>query len=231
MKAVSLLARLLRKRKQIENQNKLFQTNFDAAVVHWADERAKFQEREAEAAVEFEKRIRDDPTFIAQHLEDRLEQISWPRETSVTIQVDDNCAAIRVDVDLPEIEQFPTRLTSVPARGYTIATRTMKQRDLLGLCSRHVHGIGFRIAGEAFDVSPKVEQVTLSAYTQRVAPQTGAVVNTYIYSLKIQRSEWEQINFGNLKALDVVASFELFTLRRKFSRNGTFESIDPFESA
>jgi hypothetical protein len=231
MKAVSLLARILRKRKQIEGQNRILQKDFEVAVARWTDERRIFQERQLKKAAEFEKLICDDPAFIAQHLEDQLGQISWPHQTSVTIQVAHNCNSITMDLDLPEIEEFPSRITSVPTRGYTIASRTMKQHDLLDLYSRHVHGIGFRIAGEAFDVSPSVAQVTLSAYTQRIARQTGEIVNTYIYSVRIERREWEQINFGNLDALDVVAAFERFTLRRKISRKGDFEAIAPIESA
>jgi hypothetical protein len=73
-------------------------------------------------------------------------------------------------------------------------------------------------------------EVTLSAYTQRITPATGRELDTYVYSARITRTGWATINFDNLPALDVVAAFELFDLRRKFAKNGKLESIVPLDT-
>jgi hypothetical protein len=73
--------------------------------------------------------------------------------------------------------------------------------------------------------------VTLSAFTQRDAPATGQRSDTYVYSVRVLRSEWAKINFKNLAAVDVVASFERFEVRRKIGRSGAFEPIIPLDAA
>jgi hypothetical protein len=97
----------------------------------------------------------------------------------------DNGKTVDLDVDLPEIEDLPRRVTSVPERGYKLTLKELKGKALQELYSRHVHGIGFRIIGEVFATLPTVEQVTLSAFTQRDAPATGQRSDTYVYSVRV----------------------------------------------
>jgi hypothetical protein len=97
------------------------------------------------------------------------------------------------------------------------------------LYMRHVHGIGFRLAGEAFAASPVIEQVVLSAYSQRPNKATGQIGDEYLYSVRISRQDWKEINFANLEQLDVVEAFSRFELRRDMTKTGIFKPIDPFD--
>jgi hypothetical protein len=138
---------------------------------------------------------------------------------------------VDLDVDLPEIEDLPRRLTSVPERGYKLTTKELKGKALQELYARHVHGIGFRIIGEVFATLPTVEQVSLSAFTQRDDNATGQRLDTYIYSVRVPRSEWIKLNFKNLPGVDVAACFDRLELRRKIGRNGVFAPIEPFDAS
>jgi hypothetical protein len=84
--------------------------------------------------------------------------------------------------------------------------------------------------GEVFATLPAVDTVTLSAFTQRIASDTGQQSDTYIYSVRVRREDWARINFDNLAGVDVVAAFERFTLRRNIARNGVFEAIEPLDA-
>jgi hypothetical protein len=181
--------------------------------------------------MKFDRLLRTDLEFMQQVLEDNLQDITWPRETLVSFEVRDNGKTVDLDVDLPEIEDLPRRVTSVSERGYKLTLKELKGKALQELYSRHVHGIGFRIIGEVFATLPTVEQVTLSAFTQRDAPATDQRSDTYVYSVRVLRSEWAKINFKNLVAVDIVASFERFEMRRKIGRTGVFEPIIPLDAA
>lgn len=160
-----------------------------------------------------------------------LQDISWPRETLVSFEISDAGTDVAIDVDLPELEDLPTKTTSVPERGYKLNVKQIKPKQLNEIYSRLVHGIGFRIIGEVFATLPTVCKVTLSAYTQRHSPATGELADTYIYSVSVERTQWEKINFKNLAAIDVGAALATFTLVRSINRTGGFEEVVPLEIA
>ena len=230
-KPISFLDRLFGKRAEIEVRNTELQRLYREEVSRWESERTLFETREEAESMKFDQLLRTDLEFMQQVLEDNLQDITWPRETLVSFEVRDNGKTVDLDVDLPEIEDLPRRVTTLPERGYKLTVKELKGKALQELYSRHVHSIGFRIIGEVFATLPTVEQVTLSAFTQRDAPATGQRSDTYVYSVRVLRSEWAKINFKNLAAVDVVASFERFEVRRKIGRTGAFEPIVPLDAA
>lgn len=227
---VGFFDRLFGKREVIEAANAGQQKSYEANVATWKLEKSTFDSAEAEQSRLFDQRLRTDADFMHQLLEQNLQEISWPRETLVSLELSDEGKAIAIDVDLPELEDMPTRLASVPERGYKLSIKQIKGKQLNEIYSRLVHGIGFRIIGEAFATLPTVDQVTLSAFTQRDSPTTGERTDTYIYSVSVERPAWARINFKNLSAVDVVESLMSFTLRRNISRSGTFEPITPLNA-
>jgi hypothetical protein len=227
---IGLLARVLGKRAEIEAENAENERKHALEVSKWKHAKALFDKLEDEESRKFDQLLRTDPSFMQQVLEDNLQDITWPRETLVSFDVRDAGKSVALDVDLPEIEDLPRKITTVPERGYKLSVKELKGKALQELYASHVHGIGFRIIGEVFATLPSVEEVTLSAFTQRDAPATGQRVDTYIYSVRVKRGDWAQINFKNLAAVDVVASFEPFALQRKIAKNGAFEAIIPLDA-
>ena len=227
VRKIGLLVRLLRKRAEVEAKNAENEQRFASELSEWKREKAVFESLEDEESKKFDQQLRTDTEFMQQLLEGTLHDIEWPRETLVSFEVQDAGKAVALDVDLPEIEDLPTRVTTVPERGYKLNVKYLKGKALQELYARHVHGIGFRIIGEVFATLPTVDEVTLSAFTQRDAPATGQREDAYIYSVQVKRGDWTRINFKKLASVDVVAAFEPFTLRRKIGRSGAFEAIVP----
>jgi hypothetical protein len=93
---------------------------------------------------------------------------------------------------------------------------------------RHIHGVGFRIAGELFAALPNTIGIVLSAYSQRSDKTTGQIKDEYLYSVRIPREKWMNINFDNLGEVDIIEAFSQFELRREMSKTGIFKPIDPF---
>ncbi|WP_009205153.1 DUF4236 domain-containing protein [Sulfuricella denitrificans] len=213
---------------KVEAANKRAKDQYTAALQAWNQKKAAH-----EAANETEKSFLDrlnagDVETVEQYFGAVLQDIAWPKETLVTFEIPKQGVLV-VDVDLPEIEDIPNKTASVPQRGYKLSVKEMGPTQVQKLYMRHVHAIGFRIAGEAFAASPNIEQVVLSTYSQRPDKATGQIGDEYLYSVKITRDEWHSINFENLEQLDVVEALTRFELRRDMTKTGVFKPIQPFD--
>jgi hypothetical protein len=175
-----------------------------------------------------ERGIYTDVGIMMSFLEENLQSIVWPRETSVSTEVIDGGRSVYLDVDLPEVEDMPTTTASAPQRGYKLSVKEMSPIQIQRLYMRHVHGIGFRIIGETFAALPNTQEVVLSAYSQRPNSATAQAVEEYLYSVRVDRNSWSRIDFSNLKNLDVVESLAQFDLRRNMTKTGAFTPIGPF---
>lgn len=213
---------------KINAQNKEASDRYDAAVVEWEKMKSEF-EHQVEADRKFIKQVNaGEIAALERYFEAVLQDIVWPRETMVSFDVLPDRSII-IDVDLPEIDEIPTKTASVPQRGFRLSVKEMGVTQIQKLYMRHIHAIGFRIAGEAFATSQAVGSVILSTYSQRPSKSTGQIANEYLYSVRIRRPDWLKINFDNLAQLDVVEALTQFDLRRDMSKSGVFKAIEPFE--
>ncbi|MFC1352635.1 MAG: hypothetical protein G8D89_09620, partial [gamma proteobacterium symbiont of Clathrolucina costata] len=150
------------------------------------------------------------------------------RETLVEFEISKDAATAFVDVDLPEIEDMPSKEAKAPSRGWKVSIKDLSEKSKRMSYMRHIHGVAFRIAGEIFSVLPSVKNIVISGYSQRPEKKTGNVVDEYLLSVRIDRDIWRSINFSNLPAVDPVSSLELFELNRKMTTTGIFKPIDPY---
>jgi hypothetical protein len=161
-------------------------------------------------------------------LEANLQDIAWPRETIVALDIADHGRHILIDVDLPEIEDMPSKLAAVPARGLKLSVKEIPTVQVRRRYMAHVHAIAFRLIGETFAALPVVQRITLSGYTQRPEPATGHRRDDYLYSVRVNRDDWTHIDFDQLALVDVVEALERFELRRQMSKTGIFKPIEPY---
>jgi hypothetical protein len=49
-----------------------------------------------------------------------------------------------------------------------------------------------------------------------------------LLSVRVQRSQWEGINFSALESIDVIEALGQFDLRRSMTKAGAFKAIEPF---
>jgi hypothetical protein len=74
---------------------------------------------------------------------------------ALTLELMDQGRAVFLDVDLPEIEDFPARTASIADDGRRLVVKKKSQRALRAEYARHIHGVAFRLAGTAFAVLPE----------------------------------------------------------------------------
>jgi len=135
---------------------------------------------------------------------------------------------VLLDVDLPEIEDMPISTASVPSRGLKLSVKEMSATAVQKLYMAHVHAVAFRIIGETFAALPKATTVVLSGYSQRLDKATGRIADEYLFSVRVGRGVWSDIDFGRLADIDVVEALARFDLRRQMSKTGIFKVIEPF---
>lgn len=199
---------------------------YRAAISEWraAEENQRVEQEAARARHE---RWRNGDGAAAQdRFETRLGAIGWPRETLVSYQT--SRAELQADVDLPELEEMPTETARVMKQELRVGMSVKGEEERRLDYATHVHSIGFRIAGEAFAAMPGLGSVLISGFSQRQSRATGRVEEEYLYSVRIERSGWERIDFSQLDQIDAVEALTRFDLRRDMTRTGVFRPVRPF---
>jgi hypothetical protein len=214
-------------RERIERENAEKQCSYEKVLQEWESAKHEFEIREANRKQLIEHGIYSDTIDMATFLAGTLQDIIWPEETDVSFDILEEGKRVFLDVDLPEIEDMPTKTADAPLRGYRLNIKDISPAKIRALYMQHVHGVGFRIIGEAFAALPIAEEVILSGYSQRVDPATAQIHDEYLYSVRVRRADWKMIQFHNLPALDVVEALARFELRRDMSKTAVFKPIEP----
>lgn len=193
----------------------------------WRQEKEAFDQAVSRRKLLVERLIYQSDDAMEIFLEESLHDIVWPRETTVSLEVHATGAGVLLDIDLPEIEDMPTRFATVPARGLKLSVKDLPPTKVKRLYAAHVHGVMFRMVGEAFAALPAVKSVTASGFSQRRDPATAQLRDDYLLSVRVERSAWELNDFKHLDALDVVEALARFDLRRDMTKAGLLKTVVP----
>jgi hypothetical protein len=215
---------------RIESENRLAAEAYESSRAAWLREKAEFDAQMGERRNFVERLIYTDVVAMEQFLEESLQDIAWPRETSVNFDINDGGATVLLDVDLPELEDMPTKLAAVPSRGLKLSVKEMAAGKVQKLYSDHVHSIALRLVGEVFAALPKAQAVTFSGYSQRRSKTTGQLSNEYLISVRVQRSDWQRMDFQGLAAIEAAQALTQFDLTRDQLKSGLFKAITPHQT-
>lgn len=215
--------------KKIEAANQARVEAFEAAQVEWQAKRRVYDEQLAARRRFIEESIYRDQAAMEEHLQASLQDIQWPRETDVNFEIDPQGRSVWLDVDLPEIEDMPKKLATVPARGLKLSVKELSAAKVQKLYAEHVHGILFRIIGETFAALPNVDEVTIAGYSQRPSKADGQVRDEYLLSVRVVRTDWMGLSFKNLAHIDPAEALARFDLRRDMLKSGILRAIEPHE--
>lgn len=213
---------------RVAAENTAAKEDHQRKLAEWQAEKAEFDVAESTRKILLSNVLSGEVPAMERFFGEVLTDIVWPRETQISFEVSANAKQICISVDLPEIDDMPRKTASVPQRGFRLSVKEMGATWVQKLYMRHIHAIGFRLAGEAFAMLPTVAEVVLSAYSQRPSSATGQVDNEYLYSVRVWRADWESINFGNVAAIDVIEALSRFDLRRAMTKTGVFKPVEPF---
>lgn len=211
--------------ERITAANAASASNYEANRQAWLKTKAEFDTKVAERRDFVESLIYTDIASMERFLEESLQDIAWPRETSIDFEINDGGAAVLLNVDLPELEDMPTKLAAVPSRGLKLSVKEMPASKVQKLYSDHVHSVAFRLVGEVFAALPTAQSVTFSGYSQRRDKGTGQLSDEYLISARCHRTAWESIDFKGLEFVDPAQALSRFELIRDQLRSGVFKAI------
>ena len=152
---------------------------------------------------------------------DWLSQLSLPIDFNVSYEYEGG--VLLADMDLPEIEHLPTVKARQLASGQ-IKEAPKSQKELKAEYARCVFGLGMFCASYFFCVTPHMERILLSAYTQR-RNSKGDVEDNYIYSVVFEREAFEKPGY---QETDPEAFLCRFKNRMNKLADGTLKQIEPF---
>lgn len=226
---LSLLDRIISSRREkVELENSKIEQEYQDDVRQWEAEKASFEDAERLRCAQLETGIYTNPESMTGYIEQQINAIDWPRETEVSTEISKDGHRVFLDVDVPELEEMPTQTASLPQRGLRLSFKEMSATQRRLLYTRYIHGAGFRLIGEALRSLPVAQQVVLSAYCQMMDPGTGRKQDKYVYSVRVERQSWGQIDFANLAAVDPTEALARFDLRRDMTKTGLLRPIEPF---
>lgn len=217
--------------KQVEQANQLRLQQYQQARVAWAEQYAQWQSdatahaaKQTVSVDELRQRFAADLAFFEQVLSVDLSQLEWPRETTFTFEVDPQASLVKLDIDLPEIEDIPPQTAKLNASQTDLVVKDKSDKQLRLEYARHVHGCLLRIMGEVFATLP-LQFVSIAGFTQRLSPASGQIEDDYILQCTASRAQFEQLNFQALDLVDPVAALERFELHRNMTSTGIFKSL------
>ncbi|UNP89278.1 hypothetical protein MNZ22_02040 [Aeromonas encheleia] len=192
---------------------------------HWQSEAKRHQDAMAASSANAANRFANDIAYFESLLDEVLQMTDWPRETLVSYEVVPGQFLIRMDVDLPEIEDMPQSGFGLNRAGTEIVDKPLTQKAVRESYARHVHGCLFRLIGLSLYALP-FETVVISGFTQRISKKTGNLTEEYILSCRASRSAFTRVNFNNLSDIDPVEALEMFELNRKMTSTSILQSIE-----
>lgn len=187
-------------------------------------ENKRLEKEYKERKRQLELSLAGDPDFIENIALDWLDALKMPFDFSMQLEYREDASTLMVDLDLPEIEDFPDELYYVKTSG-VLGKKKRTQSMLKEDYARYVFGLAMFIASNLFNISPLVQVVAISAYTQR-RNKEGAVNDDYIYSIKFTRQRFEE---KDLSREDPVTFCMGFENRCNQTSTGLFKAIHPFE--
>lgn len=190
----------------------------------WQSEANRHQEALTSSAAQASSRFISDAPFFEALLDETLQSTDWPRDTAISFEVLPEQSLIKLDVDLPEIEDLPQSSFTLNRAGTEIVEKDMTQKAIREAYARHVHGILMRLIGIAFYALP-FDEVNICGFTQRLNKATGNLVDDYIIQCTAARPAFQRINFEALDNIDPIESISMFNPNRKMSATFVFQSI------
>ncbi len=196
---------------------------------NWEKEKKEYQDKEKHNEENFSELVNTDIEFMESLLEEVFNSLTWPRETIVSYDIDDEGEVVWIDVDLPEIEDLPQRVASVAATGRKLNIKNKAKKQLQLEYAKHIHGIAFRLVGSVFTALPKAKDIVISGYSQRLDTATGKVNDDYLFSYRVEKERFSRIDFNALELLDPIEALNVFKHKKKMTATGIFRPIEPFE--
>lgn len=210
------------KRKEyVENR---FQTLYNQLVEEWEEKKRNFIDLELSIRKNEKNRLESilntDIEHVYTAIEEVLHNITLPVDFSINYEIDNQ--ALYLDLDLPEIEDMPLDKVKTLSNGnISIRQKTLKEQS--AEYAQCVCGMSYFFTSLLFNTTPVIDEIYVSAYTQRENPSSGRIEDQYVYSVLFDRERFSLLKFN---AIDPIKTLYNFPHNIKISSSYKLETID-----
>lgn len=226
------------KKRRLEYFNKEFPLRLQTELYKY--EESLIEHNKTEMKLEIEKNIEyeniynaekkyledflsGDKELVEKSLDSFLQSMTLPANFEVSYEYDESRGTLKVDLDLPEIEDLPLlKATTLSSGKVKVKDKTQKEiKEQYLLC---ITGLAFFFASHFFNLSTYIKKILLSGFTQRISKKTGQMNDEYVFSVIFDRSK-----FQNIEAAKIVPylAFEEFEYKINYSKTFDLATIEP----
>lgn len=194
------------KKKREDYVNLNIEKHYSQRLHIWEDMLNRAKSDLQEIVKNIELSLAGDPDFIASSVARFLESIQLPVEFSIDFEYSDTEKMLKVDLDLPEIEELPTQRAFLSATN-KLSVKNKTQQELKEEYAKCTIGLAFFFASHLANISPIIEFIDISGYTQRLSKKTGHIEDQYVFSIKFNRDELTNLNVEKIDPIEAIANF------------------------
>ena len=215
--------------------SKMLEPTFKTELSKWESAKNDFDQKQKEivnnAILEYENAqktfdgfINGEEDYINDSIDNLLACLKVPFDFSINYEYLATNKILRIQLDLPEIEDFPKKKASL------LATEEMSIKDKGKVefyrdYATSVCGMAFFFSGMMFNISLNIRAIEISAYTQRINKATGIEEDSFIYSVIFNRGHFARINFG---AIDPIEALKAQPNKSKILKSFEMREIVPY---
>lgn len=238
-KKVNTWAFWRRKKLRREYVSEKFPEAMRQAMQQWNDQKAAFEAKEDAlehqknqeylhdwemTKLGLQKSIDGDPGFLGALIDSWIADCTLPFDANIDYNYLADEEKLLLDVDLPEIEDIPDTKMVKLASG-NLSQKKKTQAELKQDYAALVFSLAVFLAANIFGLSPAIEKMTMSCYTQR-RNTAGDVEDNYILSVRFDRTPFEEDSFHKISPMEFCMGFEN---RCNMTSTMLFKKIKPFE--
>ena len=228
-------------RQREEYVEKYFALRFSDQMKKWEERRSAFLMRQdaeekrenekflseyEEERVALEAAINGDECYVDLAIQNWLTSVELPLDFAVDFQYFSDKKLLALDIDLPEIEDLPQEKAKQLASG-EMKIVPKSRKDLNADYVECVLGIAAFFASHTGNVSPLIDRILVSGYTQRRNAKTGELQDDYVYSVVFSRASFNEAKLREKNAKEFCMSF---TNRCNILASGVMKVIVPYAS-
>lgn len=177
---------------------------FDQEIKKWENDRNVFYDSLRTCTQNI---IDGDSDYVIYAITNVVQDDELPMEYFVDFVYNDEKGKVMVDLDLPELEDIPTRkIVKTPSGKKSI--RPKNQTDLKSDYVSCVFGLAMYVAHLIFNVSLKIQEIEIMGFTQRQSANYAVTEDQYVFVVNFTRELFSSINFDRLSSFQIMNLFK-----------------------
>ena len=228
------------KKKREEYVNSRFDEIYKIRYDYWLKQKNEFEKNEKELEKENNLKFKEeyentkgylkniiagDEECICNDIDLWFSELEMPFECNINYDYRKKDNLLLIDLDLPEIEDFPNQKAIQLANG-NMKLKDKTQAELYSDYKNYVFGLALFVVGHIFNISPKIHTIIISAYTQR-RDRKGQINDDYVYSIKFDRDKLGGMDLIKGDSFNMCMNFEN---RCNVNANNSLKTIEPYDN-